>query len=382
MRSALTSKILVIDDDPTIRLVIQKILSAQGYDVILATNGQQGIELATQIQPALIICDWIMPILDGLEVCRRVRANPDLATTFFILLTSRGEVADRVTGLNTGADDFLSKPVEVSELQARVRAALRLHQLSQDLQTQKQRLEAELAEAATYVRSLLPPPMLGTVTIDARFIPCRQLGGDCFDYFWLDPDYLAIYLLDVSGHGLGSALPSSLVLNLLRAHVLPSVNFYQPHDVLHGLNEAFQMNLQNQKYFTIWYGVYNQAKRQLTYASAGHPPAILITPSETNLSSVHRLATPSVPIGILPEVSYTSDRQTIPPNSTLYIFSDGIYEAGQMETVSKWNLDTFVHLLVDLESDASLDTVLDAVQQLSGVETFDDDLSLMKVTFS
>lgn len=136
MKSALTAKILVIDDDPTIQLVIQKILQKQGYDVILASDGQQGIELATQIQPALIICDWIMPVLDGLEVCRRVRANPALATTFFILLTSRGEVSDRVTGLNTGADDFLSKPVEISELQARVRAALRLHQLSQDLQTQ------------------------------------------------------------------------------------------------------------------------------------------------------------------------------------------------------------------------------------------------------
>ncbi|WAL62753.1 PP2C family protein-serine/threonine phosphatase [Thermocoleostomius sinensis] len=382
MESALTAKILVIDDDPGIRLVIQKILQKQGYDVILASDGQQGIDLATQIQPALIICDWIMPVLDGLEVCRRVRANPALATTYFILLTSRGEVSDRVTGLNTGADDFLSKPVEISELQARVRAALRLHQLSQDLQTQKQLLEAELAEAATYVRSLLPPPLLGTVNIDARFIPCRQLGGDCFDYFWLDPDYLAIYLLDVSGHGLGSALPSSLVLNLLRSHVLPAVNFYQPHDVLHGLNEAFQMNLQNQKYFTIWYGVYNQAKRQLTYASAGHPPAILIAPTETGSPAVHRLATPSVPIGILPEVSYNSDRQTIPPNSTLYIFSDGIYEAGQLATPSKWNLDAFVELLVQLNASANLDSILEQVQQSSGVETFDDDLSLLKVNFS
>jgi len=381
MNNVLTSKILVIDDDPTIRLVIQKILQKQGYDVILASDGQEGIELATEIQPALIICDWIMPVLDGLEVCRRVRANQALATTFFILLTSRGEVADRVTGLNTGADDFLAKPVDISELQARVRAGLRLHQLTQDLQMQKHLLETELLEAADYVRSLLPSPMVGSVNIDACFIPCRQLGGDCFDYFWLDPDYLVIYLLDVSGHGLGSALPSSLVLNLLRSHSLPSVNFYQPHDVLNGLNETFQMSHQNQKYFTIWYGVYNQAKRQLTYASAGHPPAILLTPDENGATTLHKLVTPSVPIGILPEVSYTSDRQTIPVNSRLYIFSDGIYEVGQTGSRSNWNLDAFIQMLITLEHQTSLNMILDAVQRSSGVETFEDDLSLMQVNF-
>lgn len=380
MDSVLTSKILVIDDDPTIRLVIQKILQKQGYDVILASDGQEGIELATQIQPALIICDWVMPVLDGLEVCRRVRANQALATTFFILLTSRGDVSDRVTGLNTGADDFLAKPVDISELQARVRAGLRLHQLTQDLQMQKHLLEAELLEAADYVRSLLPSPMIGSVNIDARFIPCRQLGGDCFDYFWLDPDYLVVYLLDVSGHGLGSALPSSLVLNLLRSHSLPSVNFYQPHDVLNGLNEAFQMSHQNQKYFTIWYGVYNQAKRQLTYASAGHPPAILIAPGANGTTEVHRLVTPSVPIGILPEVAYTSDRQTIPANSRLYIFSDGIYEVGQT-AIASWNLDAFIQMLIALDDQTSLNDILEAVQRSSGVETFEDDLSLLQVDF-
>jgi sigma-B regulation protein RsbU (phosphoserine phosphatase) len=377
----LTSTVLVIDDDPTIRLVIQKILQKQGYDVILASDGQQGIKLANQLLPDLIICDWVMPTLDGLEVCRRVRANPALATTFFILLTSRGEVSDRVTGLNTGADDFLAKPVDISELQARVRAGLRLHQMTQDLQAQKQLLETELLEAADYVRSLLPAPMTGSVNIEARFIPCRQLGGDCFDYFWLDPDYLVIYLLDVSGHGLGSALPSSLVLNLLRSHSLPSVNFYQPHDVLHGLNEAFQMGHQNQKYFTIWYGVYNQARRQLTYASAGHPPAILITPDETGTMQVHRLATPSVPIGILPEVTYSSDRQTIPEHSRLYIFSDGIYEAGQLAADSSWNLDAFIQMLIGLDAQTNLEDILNSVHQFSGVETFDDDLSLLRVAF-
>lgn len=375
------SKILVIDDDSVIRLLIKKALQNQGHEVVLATNGQEGIEQAQRLQPAMIICDWIMPIVDGLEVCRQVRANLSLSTTFFILLTARGGVADRIQGLDTGADDFLSKPINIGELQARVRAGLRLQQLSQDLQSQKQLLEAELAEAATYMRSLLPKPLKGCVSIDARFIPSRQLGGDCFDYFWLDPDYLVMYLLDVSGHGLGAALPSSLILNILRLQSLPDVNFYQPHDVLRALNESFQMSQQNDKYFTIWYGVYNQTKRQLTYASAGHPPAILRSQTSEGLIEVDRLKTPNLPIGMLTEATFVSDRQTIPKNSTLYIFSDGVYDISQPDHQS-WGLNEFTDTLVELETTINLDEILTTIQKMSGIETYDDDLSLLRVNFN
>ena len=141
---------------------------------------------AIAYRPALIICDWIMPGLNGLEVCNRIKTDPNLSTTFFILLTSLDSVADRVKGLDAGADDFITKPIEQNELKARVRAGLRLHQLSRDLQTQKLLLETELAEAAEYVRSLLPLPLTEPFEVDSRFIPSRQLGGDCFDYYWLD----------------------------------------------------------------------------------------------------------------------------------------------------------------------------------------------------
>ncbi|MCY7282867.1 MAG: PP2C family protein-serine/threonine phosphatase, partial [Cyanobacteria bacterium CAN_BIN43] len=269
----------------------------------------------------------------------------------------------------------------IGELQARVRAGLRLQQLSQDLQSQKQLLEAELAEAAAYMRSLLPKPLKGCVSIDARFIPSRQLGGDCFDYFWLDPDYLVMYLLDVSGHGLGAALPSSLILNILRLQSLPDVNFYQPHDVLRALNESFQMSQQNDKYFTIWYGVYNQTKRQLTYASAGHPPAILRSQTSEGLIEVDRLKTPNLPIGMLTEATFVSDRQTIPKNSTLYIFSDGVYDISQPDHQS-WGLNEFADTLVELETTINLDEILTTIQRMSGIETYDDDLSLLRVNFN
>ena len=218
-------QILIIDDDLAVQILLTRMLERQGYKVVVASNGEEGILKAVACCPALIICDWIMPGLNGLEVCQRIKADPQLSTTFFILLTSLDSVADRVKGLDAGADDFITKPIEHNELQARVRAGLRLHQLSRDLQTQKQILEAELAEAAEYVRSLLPPPMTHPLGISFQFIPSRQLGGDCFDYYWLDPDYLAIYLLDTAGHGLRATLPSISVLNLLRSRALKGLNY-------------------------------------------------------------------------------------------------------------------------------------------------------------
>ncbi len=378
-------QILIIDDDSIIQTVLKKALQSQGYEVAIADDGETGLALAEKLRPALIVSDWVMPGLDGLEVCRRVKANPSLSTTFFILLTAQSAVEDRIQGLDTGADDFLAKPIEINELQARVRAGLRLHALSEDLQAQKRLLEKELSEAASYVRSLLPAPLTGEIDIDSRFIPSSQLGGDCFDYFWLDPDYLAIYLLDVSGHGLGAALPSITVLNLLRSQSLPNVNFYQPHGVLRALNEAFQMDSQHDKYFTIWYGVYNKVKRQLTYACAGHPPAVLMPgrllaqpdqPSETCLLGMRRM-----PIGMMPDTVFESSRCTIPPGSLLYIFSDGIYDLPSPTGQPTWGLHPFINTLSSCADTPDLDFLLQAVRTQGGVSTFSDDLSILQIAF-
>ena len=170
-------EILIIDDDRSIQIFLQRILEKQGYEVMTASTGEEGILKTLDSSPALIICDWIMPGLSGIEVCNIIKKDPKLSTTFFILLTSLDSVADRVKGLDAGADDFITKPIEQNELQARVRAGLRLHQLSQDLHTQKQLLEIELAEATEYVKSLLPLPVNKPLSIKFKFLPSRQLGG-------------------------------------------------------------------------------------------------------------------------------------------------------------------------------------------------------------
>lgn len=377
-------KILVIDDDTATQELLRRVLKKQGYEVTVASNGEEGFERAKVLQPALIICDWVMPQLTGIEVCRRIKASSDLSTTFFILLTALGGVQDRVKGLDAGADDFISKPIEMNEMNARVRAGLRLHQLSQDLQTQKQLLEAELAEAADYVSSILPESesLTEPIKVESKFIPSRKLGGDCFDYYWLDENYLVVYLLDVAGHGLRAALPSVSVLNLLRSKAIPNLDYHKPSDVLRALNNTYQMTYQNDKYFTIWYGVYNRSLSQLVYASAGHPPALLIS-GDGHLPVAKKLKTTGMPIGMFPEATYIDDSCIVEKSSYLYIFSDGVYEIS-LSDGEIWGIDDFINMILEYHryGYCDLNKILGHVRKLNCNDVLSDDFSLLKVVFN
>lgn len=136
------AKILVIDDDLTVQIVLQDLLEREGYEVAIARDGREGIERAQTLAPDLIISDWMMPQTSGLEVCQQVKANPELAAAFFILLTTPEEFSTREQGLSAGADDFVSKPIEPQELLARVRVGLRLRELQQ----QRDRAQQDLQE--------------------------------------------------------------------------------------------------------------------------------------------------------------------------------------------------------------------------------------------
>ena len=289
----------------------------------------------------------------------------------------------RIEGLDAGSDDFLCKPIQMSELEARVRSGLRLHQLSRDLQQQKQLLEAELSEAADYVTSILPEPMQhSALSIDTRFIPSRKLGGDSYDYFWLDEKHLVFYLLDVAGHGLRASLPSLSVINLLRSRNLKDADYYQPSSVISSLNQAFQIDDRNDKYFTMWYGVYNRQNRQLVYSSAGHPPGILLGNPRKKPISDQRLKTVGVPVGMFPNAEYIDSALTVEKGSSLYVFSDGIYEIEQ-ENGSFWGLEKFVTVLQKYQqtSERDLDRLLQFVRNWHPRFQFEDDLSILQIDF-
>jgi sigma-B regulation protein RsbU (phosphoserine phosphatase) len=213
------------------------------------------------------------------------------------------------------------------------------------------------------------------IPADWRFITCSSLGGDSFGYHWLAPDKLAIYLLDVCGHGVGAALLSVSVINTIRNQTLPGADFSLPSQVLDGLNRAFPMEKQDGKYFTIWYGVLNPETRELRYAGGGHPPAIVVHPD----GAVQRLDSPGFMIGAFPFAAYSDATATLASGSRLFVFSDGCYEVTS-PAQQMMSLDEFAAILARRASHPQgLDHVLSAVRDWQARPEFEDDFSLIEL---
>jgi sigma-B regulation protein RsbU (phosphoserine phosphatase) len=384
--------LLLVDDDRIHSRLLRARLEREGYGVRMASSGEEGLAMAREHLPVVLLCDWQMEPMDGVALCRAIREDPAVASTYFILLTSRSRVEDRVEGLDAGADDFLSKPVDQEELLARVRSGVRLYQANQRLQTladelhrQKTRLDAELAEAAGYVQSLLPEPIPGDspqgITVQTHFVPCHELGGDVFDYFWIDADHFAIYLADASGHGLAAAFPTISLHNVLRSRSL-GVDLRRPAAVLEALNGTFAMERQQGRYITLWYGVYSRRQGILRYASAGHPPALLWThDSELVLS---KLSGHGMGLGLFEEATYGSTSVQLNGRASLLLYSDGIYEvattSGRM-----WSLQDFIGVVNEsrplLEKPSGLANLVEQVRDRTGIPGFSDDYALVQATF-
>ena len=266
----------------------------------------------------------------------------------------------------------------------------KLFQANEKIERQKKELEAsrkalsdELSSAADYVISLIPPPLTsGPILTEWKFIPSAQLGGDSLGYHWIDEEHFAMYLLDVCSHGVRPALLSMSVIDVLRSQNLADTDFREPGDVLTSLNQVFQMKTHHNLFFSIWYGVYSTKMRELAFASAGHPPALLFNGSITKKSEYIELRTPNLVIGGRPGTSYQSRRVSIIEGAILYIFSDGAYEVacpdGNLWDIGKMR-DFLQRMLLKKRPD--LDLLVAFLEQRQDNPLLEDDLSILKVRF-
>jgi serine phosphatase RsbU (regulator of sigma subunit) len=244
----------------------------------------------------------------------------------------------------------------------------------------EEELARDLRRASAYVSSLLPAPLTtGPVLAEWRFVPSTQLGGDAFGYYWLDPETFVFYLIDVSGHGVGSAMHSVTVLNVLRQRGLLQGDPTDPATMLAGLNARFQMDVHNGLFFTMWYGVYRPSDRSLVCGAAGHHAAYLV-PSDRG--ATQPLGTPNLMIGLMPDVVYEVQRTTIPAGSAVYLFSDGAFEI-ETKNDQRWTMADFLPLLLQPSRPdmPEAERVYRLVRQAARPGPLDDDFSLMVVSF-
>ena len=378
--------VLVVDDEPTARVALAARLKRLGYRVLQAGDGKAGLDLLRRERPDLTILDWMMPEMDGPSFCETVRRDPALLSSQILMMTGNDQPEQIAEGLARGADDFLSKAASKYEITARVQAGIRaaglirrLEDVTAEIRQKQEALEQELQSAARYVESLLPAsgPVVPGVRMARLYRPSLALGGDLFNIVPWSDDFLGLYLLDASGHGVSPALRSSAFATFLRRDsLMRHVGSNDPGAILTEANKQFPLT-ERGHYFTIVFASLDLRCRILSYASAGHGGALLHRRS----GEVCWLAQPNLPLGFDPSTTYVTATLPIEPGDRVYLLSDGLYEfpAANGELWGQERLETTIRALAQQPLETVIaETIAEAVRA-QGHEQFPDDVALMGI---
>jgi sigma-B regulation protein RsbU (phosphoserine phosphatase) len=382
--------VLLVDDQAIIGEAVRRmLLPEKDIDFHYCPDPAKALETANRVRPTVILQDLVMPEIDGMTLVKFFRANPGTRETPLIVLSTKEEPAVKAEAFALGANDYLVKLPDKVELVARIRyhskgyiSLLERNEAYEALAQSRQRLAEQMEAAAKYVQSLLPAPTKEPVRMDWRYVPSADLGGDTFGYHWLDGDHLALYIIDVTGHGLDSALFSVTIMNVLRSRALPSTDFRIPGQVLAALNEAFPMEAYGEKCFTIWYGVFDRAQGTMSWSGGGHPDALLFEGNAAPGTLPVRLPSPGPMMGMMPGPEFETKTCAMPPRSRLYLYSDGVHEIHKPDG-TEWTFTEFVAFMAQRPEGVSslMDELLGHARDLHGSDLLDDDFSIVEALF-
>ncbi len=330
--------VLIVEDSPVYRRLLARMLAQWGYTVSEAENGIAALDILANQPVSLVISDWEMPEMDGLSLCREIRSRQFGHYVYVILLTAREAPDDLTLGFDAGADDFLSKPVEQSELRARLHAGARVLSLESTLAARNARLsealrqiEQDLEVAARIQQSVLPAHQQRHQDYfsDWIFLPSAWVSGDIFNVFPLD-NHLGFYCVDVSGHGVGAAMMSLAVARqFLHGRAVERFLFTadnevaSPAEVVRILNGRFCSDeVEIVSYFTMIYGVIDLATGEGRLCQAGHPTPFIVTQE----GEARTVGNGGAPVGLMPDLCWTDVNFSLAAGERLCLFSDGITE--------------------------------------------------------
>jgi serine phosphatase RsbU (regulator of sigma subunit) len=370
-------RILIADDSATSRHVLRRTLEGLGHECIVAEDGRDAWAQFQAEPVEMVVSDWVMPGLSGEELCRRIRGLRGVPYTYFVLLTSLEDTEHALRGMQAGADDYLTKPLDPKELAMRLIAASRVTELHTRLRAQQQELEREIETAASVQRGLLPDraPEMPGITLDGRCVPASNVGGDYYDHF-VDPQgRLVLLIADVAGHSIGSALMMAMLRSVVRPEIMAERS---PAEVLHYANRAMFADLVTAELFiTAFCARYDTASGTLAYANAGHNPPLL----HRSDSAVEMLDADGVALGILADVEYEEKSVPLQGDDLLLLYTDGVVEASA--TDGRQFGESRLKQLVAARNGSGPSQLLDSVQtavSLHAVGTRQqDDITLLAV---
>ena len=387
-----------MDDEPVTRITLAGHLRRWGYRVLVAEDGLEARDLLVQHpEIRLLITDWMMPGMDGLELCRRAREMSRPRYLHILVLTVRSEKSGTVEAIAAGADAFLMKPVNASDLQAQVRVARRILDLDElnsrrieELDAINRRIQRDMEAAARVQNSFLPERVVSLPRIRCAsvFQSSEHVAGDMFNVLCLDEDRVAAYVLDVSGHGTQAALLSVSVQLLLESLAHEGsrrsasadgegVCLEDPQAVLEMLNRRFPVMHQSNQYFTMIYGVLDARRRTFEYARAGHTWPVLVTSQGTRLMEESAGAA----LGVFSEIHARAATQEMAPGDVILLYSDGVTEArSSSDRLEEFGSDRLLETLDRSRGqgvEAVVDRLFEAVQDYTGPYQTHDDLTIL-----
>ena len=398
-------RILIAEDERITRMTLARQLQGWGHEVTATEDGEQAWERFTAGEFDIVITDWEMPRLSGVELVRRLREQKRAAYTYVILLTSRSDKVDVVQGIEAGADDYVAKPFDREELRVRLLAGERIVTLERALKKQNaelrdanDRIRHGLAAAARVQQSMLPRQSIVTPRVRTawKYVPTDEVAGDAIGLHLIDDRYVVAYVLDVSGHGVPAALLSvsamhalapipqelSLLRDPTRSGETGSVQ--RPSKVASEMNQRFRAGENDGRYLTMILCVLDCETGRLHLANAGHPPPICLR----GASEITLPDSGGVPIAIMDGADYEDGCCQLHPGDRLCLYSDGVIEQPRGATEEQYTRDRLQQTLartMTRSPDEQLETVVNELREWAAAGdggegtaggTFVDDVSL------
>ena len=395
--------VLVVDDSRAQRRLLSRSLQKWGYETIEADSGEAALAITAETRVDIVVSDWMMPGMNGVEFCRAFRAQCEDRPAYFILLTAQTEREVLAEGLESGADDFLSKPFNSVELRARLRAGERVVNAQLDLAGKNAALSSALSElsdaysaierdlngARKFQEGLVPERHLkaGSIEVSMLFQPSGHVGGDLVGYFHVSEHILGVYSVDVSGHGVASALMTARVAsylsdaapdrNIALAELGDSYQMVDLAEVCGRLNAILMADVDSDQYLTMSIAKVDKATGAVEICHAGHPsPVVQRADGRIEMTELF-----STPIGLIDEGEYAKMYVQLDPGDRLMLYSDGLTECPDAEDrlLDDDGLERILRAQSELEGMAFVEATHRALVEYRGSEDFPDDLSAVLI---
>ncbi|HEX8201055.1 MAG TPA: SpoIIE family protein phosphatase [Isosphaeraceae bacterium] len=373
------TRILVVDDHRPNVVLLARHLQGLGYDVATADSGPEALEVIAAVRPDIVLLDIAMPGMSGLDVLRRLRGEPATDDLPVILVSGRDTTEDVVEGLRLGAYDYVTKPINLPILEARLetRAALKrsrdeLKQTAQLQAAEIERTAQEMHAAGEVQRSILPrtPLHTDTLAIAWSYEPITEVGGDLFDVIPLPGGRTLLFVADAMGHGVQAALVVSTVKATLAAHLHEADDL----PILMGLLDLAVGDLFADRFVTAAACVVDPDARLLRYVVAGHPPILVSSPG-----GVVALEAGGLPLGTGLNLGNPGGAIALDPGAAILLYTDGLTEA-RSPLHGSFGIERLVegfgrHAASD--PDSMVRILRETLDEYRGPEPLDDDLTIL-----